>query len=103
MAARGCLRDALEQWQAFDMSKIEACRGLLEQSASFLREMDSGGAAPVVLAEMRQDLIRLARLVDAGAAFYRGLALRRHGGVTAYLPDGRLADESAAATCKLQG
>jgi len=103
IAARDCLREALHQWQAFDMSKIDTARALVEQSSSFLLGMPPSRDATVVLAEMRQDLTRLARLVDAGSAFYRGLGLRRNGGATAYLADGRVAEESTAATCGLQG
>jgi hypothetical protein len=83
--ALALVQRALRQWDAADFVKVEACRELLEMSVVEMREFESELRAgsitdikdlPSNLALFRNTVAQATRLVDAGAAFYRGLAVR---------------------------
>jgi hypothetical protein len=83
--ARIALRRALENWDASALAKVEAARALVEEAAADmqeahkeLREGSGSGTADLrgAVADLKCDIARLIRLTDAGAVFYRGLAVR---------------------------
>lgn len=79
--AHGGVRQALELWDATDLSKICQCQELIQRACDDLQAaLDSGaGALPQQsrgdLAAIRSDTKRMIRLVDACSAFQRGLWL----------------------------
>jgi hypothetical protein len=104
--ARACVRQALDQWDATDLVRVEECLNLLRRSVGHLEDgMDrlrqesarppSNVASSV--AALRRDIARMVRVVDACSAFKRGLSL--HSGVAApcYDASGHAVEVIAAA------
>lgn len=100
--ARTCLRLALERWNPADLAQVAMSRELLEQSVTDMQEVENsirnGTAEPTeelssLLQASRLEVNRLTRLVDAGAAFYRGVALRLGQVETGYTPSGQISAE----------
>ena len=83
--ARACVRQALEQWDPVDLDRLDVCRELLEQAVAGMRAFEDalrGGSVSItsetrsMLLALRQDIRQATRVVDAGAAFHRGMAVR---------------------------
>lgn len=105
-ACRG-VRQGLQQWNAADLTKIGASRKLLEYSVrelnmaiDLLRKGDpamSRGLQPAI-ANLRRDISTMIRLVNASAAFRRGLALRHGAALSAYDASGQVVGDPDALT-----
>ena len=103
--ARAGIQQALAEWNAADLARVQQCCGLLSAAAGDLRIFESAvraGAIPVtaelcstVLA-VKQEVARATRVVDACVAFHRGLAARTGGAPPVYNAEGCIAEESAA-------
>ena len=101
--ARSGIRQALAQWDAADLAKLETSRKLLADAVGDLRFFENAvrtGSVPqtaelldTILA-VRQQVIHATKVVDAGVAFYRGLAARTGGAPPVYDAEGRIASES---------
>lgn len=98
--ARTSVQQALDQWNPVDLDRVEASRCLLEESLSALRdvaEIVREGSVRVnpgfrdTVAIIKKDIVRATRLVDAGAAFHRGLASRLGPSDTSYDAAGKIA------------
>jgi hypothetical protein len=98
--ARSGVRRAIDEWDASDLSRVETNIRFLEESVDRLRsaEQELRHCRPEVREELvaaviglKQDIARISRVVDAGASFYRGLALRLMGSASTYTPSGRMA------------
>jgi len=103
--ARACVRAALDGWDATDLTQVDSCRVLLEQSVSDLQELEANlqtypaGMPQDSIADidaLKQDIAMMVRLVDAGSAFYRGVALRLGDAGPAYDQSGMAPAEAAA-------
>ncbi|HUO28981.1 MAG TPA: hypothetical protein VMU80_07180 [Bryobacteraceae bacterium] len=98
--ARHSVRQALKQWDASDVERIEASRQQLQESVVALKtaidllKQGNAGAAnglqPAIRA-LRRDISAMIRLVDACAAIHRGLTLRLVGALPPYDAAGRTA------------
>lgn len=100
--ARRCTRAALDNWDAGDLARVEFCQGLLEESVMDLRAIEDRlrserAAAPGGLSSgllgLKQEITQMARVVDAGLAFHRGVALRMGCSAPAYGPQGQFAED----------
>ena len=83
--ARNTVRRALETWDGADLDRVSQCQAILEGSVADLQaaaHTAAGGraaipaAARAALADLKKDVGTMLCLVDACAAFQRGLALR---------------------------
>jgi hypothetical protein len=96
------LRAALEEWEAVDLAACESARQELQEAVEEMKCACSGAAAVspmrvpaliVKLRSIRRDALRLAKLIDAAQAYYRGLALRAGaepiGGSGEQIPSGK--------------
>jgi hypothetical protein len=101
---RDDIRQALEQWDPADLSRVEDSRRLLAAAVGDLRAFESAvrnGSVPATgelratLLAIKQEVGRATRVVDACVAFHRGLAARIGGGSSGYDAEGRLAGECA--------
>lgn len=80
--AEQCVKAAADAWDATNLSAIANCVSALERSAASLRaafqvlrsspETADGGLRTAIMG-LQKDTARLQRLVDAAAAFVRGL------------------------------
>jgi hypothetical protein len=79
--AREVTRQALELWDATDMSRICQCQELIGRASSGLASVNDSGVSSIAasmrleIMRLREDAGRLIRLVDASSAFQRGLRL----------------------------
>jgi hypothetical protein len=103
--ARRCIGQGMEQLQPASVECIAACRELLEQAADQLRAVRGPlqGSATAVTEALRSEagllkleIARMTKLVDGGAAFYRGLALRAGSVAPGYNAAGRTPEETTA-------
>jgi hypothetical protein len=103
--ARRSVRAVLESSNGAELAQGASCRALLEESVMDLQAIEghlrSGSpAAPdelrSALLGLKQDIAQIVRVVDAGLAFYRGVALRMGYSSPSYSPDGRIAEEATA-------
>jgi len=75
------MREALEAWTATDLDAIARCQSLIRRAAADLQQVISWGASPVAeegkraISDLRGDIRRMLRLVDACDAFEQGLRL----------------------------
>jgi hypothetical protein len=85
-SARKAVQCAFDAWDAANLDQIHACRSLLDDSVADLSAAaDSVSAGPErlpaearpVLADLKRNVTMMLRVVDACAAFQRGLALQR--------------------------
>jgi len=92
-SARASIQQALEQWDAADLSQIYRCNVLVEGAVAALQEFRSslergehslGRDPQSILAEIQRETVRMNRLVDACLAFQRGLLLRLGNATPAY-------------------
>jgi hypothetical protein len=109
--AQTCVRRALENWNAGDLECLDRCRGLLEQAAGGMSEFEAnlraGELTPnqdmrAALVLLKQDVRRATRIVDAGAAFHRGLAARLGSVSPGYDAGGRLFSGASQETRQLE-
>ena len=103
--ARARVREALQAWDASDVSAIERCNAMVEGAAAGLREIQSALAAErpfavrearAILADLERDAKRMWRIVDACQAFQRGLELRLGEPAPAYSASGAVLESHAA-------
>lgn len=101
--ARHGVREALQQWNAADLESVQESRKLLEQSAGalkvaidLLRNGDSNMTMDLqpVIAKLRRDISTMIRLVDASAAFHRGISIRLGGPLPVYDASGKTVAEA---------
>ena len=97
--ASALLEQSLYQWQSFDSSRLERCLQLLEQSVLEVGEVEKSlrsgrvAAMPDVsskLALLKTGVAQALRVADAGAAFYRGLAIQFGNPTHAYNSGGQI-------------
>ena len=102
--ARAGIRQALSEWNAADLARVEHCCRLLSAAAGDLRIFESAvraGEVPVTaelrsaLLAVKRQVVRATRVVDACVAFHRGLAARTGGAPPVYNAEGCIAEESA--------
>jgi hypothetical protein len=102
--ARKGIGEALAQWDAADLRKVEHCCRLLSAAARDLRIFESAVQSGDVVATpelcsallaVKQEVIQATRVVDACVAFHRGLAARTGGAPPVYNAEGCIAVESA--------
>lgn len=100
--ARSGIRQALAQWSAADLPRVENSCALLAAAVGDMRVFESAvrsGDVPHTAAlrstilAVKKEVVRATRVVDACAAFHRGLAARTGGVSPVYNADGRLAHE----------
>jgi|SRR5580692_8888323 hypothetical protein len=107
------LRVATDLWNAVDLSRVQKCQEMLESVArkmadaeNLLRNAPGSGSAklrPHVL-ELKTEALRIERLVDASAAFFRAAFPAAGGGSPVYGSGGHLRVEPApAASQGVQG
>lgn len=93
--ARESLASAAAKWDATDVSRICECLKGLEQSAAAMEQAEQnligGDGSSLVslrpgILSLRDDVARMGRLVDAAAAFLRGVP---GGASPGYGPDGQ--------------
>jgi hypothetical protein len=107
--ARAGLREALELWDATDLSKIGRCQELLDRVCVDLRALiGSGGPLPAAsalpaVAALRHDARRLSRLIDACTAFQQGLWLCLGNPGLEYGASGCVARQEPSAVCAVEG
>jgi hypothetical protein len=103
--ARQCLRTVLDNWDAADLAQGERCRELVQESIMDLQAVEShllsgSVAVPGLLSssirDLKHEIAQIVRLVDAGLAFYRGLALRMGCCAPPYGPGGQVAEDFTA-------
>ena len=94
------VRQALDTWQATDLTRIADAQGLLENAVDHLRNAarelernphESPRELRELAAVLRRDVSRVARVVDACTAFQNGLAVRIGAAGVAYQPSGAAA------------
>jgi hypothetical protein len=102
--ARKGIREALAQWDAANLPKVEQSCQLLAAAANELRVFESavrsGGvpATPELCATIlavKQEVMQATRVVDACVAFHRGMAARTGDAPPVYNAEGCIAEESA--------
>lgn len=102
--ARSGIRQALAQWDAADLARVEDSRELLVKAAGDLRIFENavraGDVPPTVelrstILAVKQEVAQATRVVDACVAFHRGLTARTGGSPPVYNAEGRIAGESA--------
>jgi hypothetical protein len=109
--ARSHLRDAVALWNLNDLTQMDISEDLLHQAlknvsetVAFLRSGYSHD--PVRLAQLLgsldMEIAQAVRRCDAAAAFYKGLALRSRGSMSAYGADG-MPRPNAVVECELHG
>jgi hypothetical protein len=110
--ARILVQQAIKQWNPADLDRLDACRVLLEQAVASISDFETGIRQGIVtpspdtrptLLILKRDICRVARMVDAGAAFYRGLAARLGNATPGYDAGGRLFSEAPAMEHELHG
>src|ERR1035438_6900156 len=110
--AQACVRQAMEQWNPANLDRLDGCRELLEQAVIGMREFEGvlrGGTVPItsqtrpMLLALRQDVHHATRLVDAAAAFHRGMAVRLGNTGPGYDAGGRPFDETHQMEGELEG
>ena len=106
------LRRAADLWNAVDLSRARQCRETLESVARKMTEAESllrgellrgqAGARSAELRprvqELKTEALRIERLVDASAAFFRAAFPTAGGGSPVYGRGGQIRVEPAAAT-----
>jgi DNA-binding GntR family transcriptional regulator len=110
--AQACVRQALEQWNPADFARLDECRELLEQAVAGMRDFEGALRGRTVsaasetrsmLLALRQDIRQATRVVDAGAAFHRGLATRLGNASPGYDAGGRPFAETPPMEGELHG
>lgn len=100
------LRQAAVLWNAVDLSRAQQCRETLESVArkmtdaeSLLRSEPGAGSAQIKprLVELKTEALRMERLVDASAAFFRAAFPAAGGGSPVYGSGGHIRLEPPAA------
>jgi len=96
--AERLVRTAADRWDAADLSNIGSCISVLESSVGSLTAAskmlkegspeDTRNLLRTMLAGVRKDANRLQRLVDASAAFLRGVPGTPHAEIAFYRPGG---------------
>ena len=105
-----CVRRLIEDWDPADLSRIESIPLSLESSVIDMRVLQGtlleGAAATGELGagiiELKRNIARMIRLVDAGAAFYRGLGVRLGSCTSSYTATGRAPMETSLGSRGLQ-
>ena len=101
--ARLGIRRAMESWNAADLERVEQCCRLLSEAVGDLRVFESAvrkGEVPpsealcAALLAVKQDVARATRVVDACAAFHRGLAASSGEAPPVYNAEGCIEEES---------
>jgi hypothetical protein len=102
--ARAGIRQALAQWDASDLERLEGSRTLLAEAVGDLRFFENavrtGSVAHTAelqstILAVKHEVVQATKVVDAGVAFFRGLQARTGGAPPVYDAAGRIADESA--------
>jgi hypothetical protein len=102
--ARAGIRQALAQWDAADLAKLESSRKLLADAVGDLRFFENAvrtGGVPhtpelhSTIMAVKREVVQATKVVDAGVAFFRGLQARTGGAPPVYDSAGHIADESA--------
>ncbi len=110
--ARTAVRLALENWDSSELERIEATEKLLQQAAADLQEAQyrvragiSGNNSQLcaTVSDLKRDVAQLMRMVDAGAAFYRGLAVRLGESAPTYTANGMMTDGSGLGNRGIEG
>ena len=100
--ARAGIRRVIQQWNPADLDRADASRLALEQCVSCMSEFSQAlqSGSVVVTAELRNTLLALkleiaqvTRLVDACAAYHRGLAASLGVGNPGYDAAGRISPD----------
>jgi hypothetical protein len=100
--ARTGIRQALEEWNAADLQKVDGSRELLSMAIVDLRAFESavrsGDVTPsaelqATVLQVKDEVVKATRVVDACVAFHRGLAARIGGAAPGYNAEGRMTDE----------
>ena len=95
-------RAALRQWKATDLESVHHSRSLLQQAAADLKtaiDLLRAGVSDMTsdfqpsIVSLRRDISTMVRLVDACAAFHRGLSPRAAGIAPAYDASGQTVGE----------
>ena len=102
--ARKAIREAMAQWDAADLEKVEEYCQLLRAASNDLRTFESAvrsgdvQATPELASEIlqvKQEVVQATRVVDACVAFHRGLLARTGDAPPVYNSEGCIAEESA--------
>jgi hypothetical protein len=102
--ARKAIREAMAQWDAADLEKVEKYCQLLRAASNDLRIFESAvrsGDVPATpelcseILQVKQEVVQATRVVDACVAFHRGLLARTGDAPPVYNAEGCLAEESA--------
>lgn len=102
--ARSGIRQAMAQWNAADLARVENSRDLLVAAAGDLRIFEgavlAGDVPPTAelcttILAVKQEVVQATRVVDACVAFHRGLATVTGDAPPVYNAEGCIADESA--------
>jgi hypothetical protein len=100
--ARAGIRQALAEWNAVDLARVEHFRELLLKAVDDMRAFESavvaGDVPPTAelystMVAVKGEVVQATRVVDACAAFYRGLAALSGGAPPVYNAGGQIQDE----------
>lgn len=102
--ARKAIREAMAQWDAADLAKVEKYCQLLQAASHDLRDFENAvrsGDVPTTpelgaaILQVKAEVVQATRVVDACVAFHRGLQARTGDAPPVYNAEGCLAEESA--------
>jgi hypothetical protein len=103
--ARQCVQSVLQNWNGADLAQGDLCRARLEDAVTDVRAIEGHLQARIAgvpddrrssLLDLKQEIAQIVRVVDAGLAFYRGVALRMGDSSPSYGPGGSLAEEASS-------
>jgi hypothetical protein len=100
--ARSTIRQALAEWNAADLERVDHSRELLVAALGDMRIFENavraGEVSPTAelystILAVKGEVAQATRVVDACVAFHRGLMALTGGAPPVYNSDGRIADE----------
>ena len=100
--ARSSIRQALAEWNAADLERVDHSRELLVAAVGHMRVFEnavrSGEVSPTAelystILAVKGEVAQATRVVDACVAFHRGLMALTGGASQVYNADGQIADE----------
>lgn len=103
-SARAEIRQALSQWNAVDLERMDRSRELLSAAVADLLSFESAVRAGEIppsedlrarLVSIKTEVNQATRVVDACVAFHRGLLARSGNASPVYNAAGRIAGESS--------
>jgi hypothetical protein len=106
-----CIRQAMDTFNAADLSRVASSQELLERAVNDLKQASGAlGQNPPrnlkelhpLVAALKKDVNRMSQVVDACAAFQRGLAARLGDPGVAYDASGAPRQTGSEAACSIE-